>query len=378
MVIAKLGVGARVLAIGCMIAALAGCESTLVTKKIDYKSTTTAPALELPPDLTTPQYDDRYSVTTASGLAAAQGSRARGTEVIAPNANAEARIVRGGTERWLVVKTSPEIAWNTTKQFWQETGFVLAVDQPTVGVMETDWAENRANMPKDFLQNTIGKVLDVFGNTYKRDKFRTRVERGAEPGTMEIYVSHRGAEQVPTTYIDSKPSSPAAFVWAPSPPDPGLEAEMLTRLLVKFGAPSQQASAAVDSAMKPEPANLQRARLQKSADGVSTLLVDDGFDRAWRRVGLALDRVGFTVVDRDRSNGTYFVRYANPETDTKKDEGWLAKLMFWKDTSEKPEQYRITVAQADPCVVSVQDTNGKPDKSPNGEKILALLQDQLK
>jgi outer membrane protein assembly factor BamC len=379
MAIVKLGLGVRLLAAACMTVAFAGCESTTISKKIDYKSTSSAPSLELPPDLTAPQYDDRFSVTTASGLAA-QGARARGTEVIAPNANAEARIVRGGTERWLVVKTSPEIAWNTTKQFWSDTGFALAVDQPALGVMETDWAENRANMPKDFFQNTIGKVVDIITSTYKRDKFRTRVERGAEPGTMEIYVSHRGAEQVPTTFIDNKPSSPAAFVWAPSPPDPGLEAEMLTRLMMKFGTPAPQATAAVDSAMKPEAASLQRARLEKRADGVSTLVVDDGFDRAWRRVGLALDRVGFTVVDRDRSKGTYFVRYANPETDTKKEEGFLSKLMFWKDSpTEKPEQYRITVAQSDPlCVVTVEDTNGKPDKSPNGEKILALLQDQLK
>ena len=53
--------------------------------------------------------------------------------------------------------------------------------------------------------------------------------------------------------------------------------------------------------------------------------------------------------------------------------------MFWKDTTEKPEQYRILVAQADPrSVVSVQDPNGAPDKSANGGKILGLLKDQLK
>jgi outer membrane protein assembly factor BamC len=375
MVNAKFAGAARALAVAAVVLAVAGCESTSLTKKIDYKSTTSAPALELPPDLTAPQYDERYSVTTASGLAAQGASRPRGAEGIAINASADARIVRGGTERWLVVTTTPEVAWSTSRQFWSDVGFVLAVEQPTLGIMETDWAENRADVPNDFIRSTIGKYIDIFGNTYKRDKFRTRIERGNEPGTVEIYVSHRGAEQVPTGKIDNV--SPSGFVWAVMPPDPGLEAEMLTRLMVKFGTPAPQASAAVQAAMTPS--GPDRARIEKAADGTSQLQVDDGFDRAWRRVGLALDRVGFTVVDRDRSKGTYFVRYVNPEVEAKKEKGFLDKLMFWKEDVPNPEQFRITVAAAgDRSLVTVQDPNGVPDMTPNGEKILSLLKDQLK
>ena len=364
------------IALACAVVLLAGCEtpSLSMSKKIDYKSTSSIPALELPPDLTAPQYDDRFNVTTASGLAATTASRPRGSEVIAPNMTQEARIVRGGNQRWLVVRTTPEDAWNTSRQFWTDTGFVLAVEQPTVGIMETDWAENRADIPSDVLQSTVGKVLDVFYTTYKRDKFRTRIERGADAGTVEIYISHRGSEQVPTTKIDN--SSPAAFAWAVMPPDPGLEAEMLTRLMMRFGATAPQAAQAVQASTTTPPPD--RARMEKTADGTSRLVVDDSFDRAWRRVGLALDRVGFTVVDRDRSKGLYFVRYADTDVEAK-DTGFLSKLMFWKDNSEKVEQYRITVTEADPrSIVTVQDANGAPDKSANGEKILSLLRDQLK
>ena len=348
----------------------------LSPNKIDYKSAARAPSFELPPDLTAQQYDDRFSVSTASGLAAAQGTKPKGPETIAPDANAEARIVRAGTQRWLVVKTTPEIAWNTTRQFWGSVGFAVAVEQPTVGIMETDWAENRADVPNTWLQQTLGKYVDIFGNTYKRDKFRTRIERGNEPGTVDIYISHRGSEQVPTGKIDNV--SPSGFTWAVMPPDPGLEAEMLSRLMLRFGATEAQATASMQAATAPGVP--ERARLEKAANGSSQLIVDDSFDRAWRRVGLALDRVGFTVVDRDRSKGTYFVRYSNPEAEgATKDKGFLDKLMFWKDKTEKPEQYRITVAQADPnSLVTVQDPDGAPDKSVNGEKILALLKDQLK
>jgi outer membrane protein assembly factor BamC len=357
--------------------ALAGCESltnVAPTKRIDYKSTAAAPALELPPDLTTPRYDDRYQVTTATGLAAAGANKATKSEFLPQTA--DAKIVRAGNERWLVVKATPEQAWNTCREFWQEQGFVLAQENPQIGVMQTDFAENRADIPADFLRRTVGKYLDVFFSTYRQDQFKTRIERGAEPGTVEIYISHRGMEQVPTGKIDN--SSPAAFAWAVMPPNPSLEAEMLTRLMAKFGTPEPAARAAVvQSAIAPE-----KARIDKTADGSFKLTVDDQFDRTWRRVGLALDRAGFTVIDRDRSRGVYFVRFGDPDALAQKanDRGIFEKLQFWKsDEKDKPEQYQIVVAEAQQnSVVVVQDPGGAPDRTPTSEKILALLKDQLK
>jgi outer membrane protein assembly factor BamC len=359
---------------------LAGCESMpSLSKRIDYKSAANAtPSLELPPDLTTPQYDDRYAVSSASELAAKDATRPKQSELLPTNS--EAHVARAGTQRWLVVNATPEQAWSTVRKFWTDSGFVIATEQPALGIMETDWAENRAEIPQDILRKYIGKYIDVFYSTYKRDKFRTRIERGADPGTVEIYVSHRGMEQVPTTKVDNVQG--AGFAWGLMPPNPGLEAEMLSRLMMRFGTPEAVAEAATSpSAAASAP---QHARLEK-ADGLSKLVVDDPFDRAWRRVGLALDRTGFTVVDRDRSSGTYFVRFADPDTEMARkdrDKGFLSKLFtFWKkdDDKEKPEQYRIKVAEVSPqSTVVVEDTTGKPDRSPASDRILALLRDQLK
>jgi outer membrane protein assembly factor BamC len=366
----------RVAAFFCTLAAfslalaLAGCESSFsLGKKIDYKSASSAPPLEVPPDLTTPAYDEHYAAQTASAAAAAKAT-GKSSEVLP--INAEARLARAGSERWLVVKTDPDTAWKTLREFWIQTGFAIAVEQPGLGIMETDWAENRADAPQTWLQQYSSKYLDFLTDTYRRDKFRTRIERGSEPGTVEIYVTHYGAAQVPTK---TKQASPEDWVWQSTPPNPELEAEFLSRIMVRFGTPTEVANASVAVA----PA-APRARIERGSDGTTRLVVDDAFDRAWRRVGLALDRTGFTVVDRDRSQGLYYVRYADPDLDAGKQKGWLDKLAFWKkDDKEKPEQYRVVVTQADPAsVVTVEDPQGAVDRSANGDKILALLQDQLK
>jgi outer membrane protein assembly factor BamC len=354
---------------------LGGCEmSTSLGKKIDYKSTGSAPvpSLEIPPDLSTPAYDDRYLASTASGAAAAR-TAVKPSEVIPPNP--DAHLARAGSERWLVVKTTPDVAWRVLNDFWPANGFVLAVKQPNLGIMETDWAENRASVPRSGLTQFLDKYVDFMTDTYRRDKFRTRIENGSEPGTVEIYISHSGAVQVPTKPDSRLTKYGDDYQWMPTPPDPELEAEFLSRLMVKFGTSAPAATSAVAALPEQPP----RARIEKSGKGGSRLVVDDTFDRAWRRVGLALDRTGFTVVDRDRSKGLYFVRYANPDLDPKQ-KGFLDRLAFWKsDDKDKPEQYRVLVSQGNPAsVVTVQDPLGAEDHSPNGEKILALLQDQLK
>jgi outer membrane protein assembly factor BamC len=368
-------VAALLVAASCA-ALLAGCESMSMSigKKIDYKSAGSAPALEIPPDMTTPTYDDRYQSATASGAAAA-AVVAKPTEILP--VNGDARVARGGTESWLVVKATQEQAWNTLKEFWTANGFVIASEQPNLGIMETDWAENRAAVPQDFLQQYTSKYLSFLNDTYKRDKFRSRIERGTEPGTVEIFISHRGAAQLPARI---KEGAGEDYQWRETPPDPALEAEFLARLMIAFGATPAQAQQQVAAAMT----SPDRARMEKNSDGSDRLVVDDAFDRAWRRVGLALDRTGFTVVDRDRSQGLYYVRYSDPDLVKKQNDGlfadFFAKLQFWKsDSPAKPEQYRVVVTQSDPrSVVTVQDPGGAPDKTATGEKILALLKDQLK
>lgn len=363
--------------------AMSGCSGSLVeSKRIDYKSARQLPSLEIPPDLTAPTRDDRYVVPDVSPKGVATYS-AYATDRAQPQPTASQqqvlpkvesmRVERAGSQRWLVVQGSADAMWPKVKDFWLETGFILNVERPEVGVMETDWAEDRAKIPQDFIRSALGKVLDGVFSTPVRDKFRTRLEAGKDPDTVEIYISHRGMMEIyPNEAKDTT-------VWQPRPADPELEAEMLRRLMVRLGAAEERAAAIVAAAPTAE-----RAALKGATGGSVTLAMDESFDRAWRRVGLALDRIGFTVEDRDRSKGLFFVRYVDPDADvqTKKSEGILSKLAFWRGNEQvvqKGGEYRLRVrGEGDKSVVSVMTREGGEDSSETARKILGLLQEQLR
>jgi outer membrane protein assembly factor BamC len=167
-------------------------------------------------------------------------------------------------------------------------------------------------------------------------------------------------------------------VWQPRPADPELEADMLRRLMVRFGVEEVRSQSLMVAGGKQE-----RARVTRTQEGAGSLTLYDTFDRAWRRVGLALDRVGFTVEDRDRSKGLYFVRYVDPDIDGKKEEkGFMSKLAFWKSdvkNKDKLDQYRIQVmAASDGSAVNILNKDGAVENSETAARILNLLFEQLK
>jgi outer membrane protein assembly factor BamC len=383
----------RLLAITAAAAVLSGCASD--NSSVDYKSAGKLPPLEVPPDLTSPQRDNRYSIpesarssATLSGYEAERRDPARaagrasasasGAPVVLPEVE-RMKIERAGSQRWLVVQEPPEKLWPMVKDFWQENGFLIKTEMPEAGVMETDWAEYRTRISEGPVRDFLGKLADSLRSTSERDKYRTRLDRTVDGKGTEIYISHRGMQELYTTR-EATASTPGQTAWQPRPPDPELEAEFLRRLMVRLGAPEERAKQLAATG-QPQ----QRAEIVKSNDGTERLQVYEPFDRAWRRVGLALDRVGFTVEDRDRQKGLYFVRYADPESEMKeKDKGLISRLFSWgSDSKVKPEQYRVQVSQeaaggASGSQVSVLNKDGSAERSKTAQRILTLLHEQLK
>ena len=363
-------------------AALAGCStlqelSPFESKRVEYKAAQSGPSLEIPPDLTPPKFDDRYKAGTAtlSGVNAANRSAVlSGAGGVLP-AVSGMRIERAGSERWLVVPGTAEANFPRVREFWSTMDMNLVLDDSRIGLMETDWQENRARINDDVIRRTIGKVFDNLYSSGTRDKYRTRIERGVN-STTEIYVSHRGLEEQNV----GSTASPV-FRWEFRKPEPEYEAEILNRMMQYLGAPREEASQIVKAALAPAAAvaRVNQAEIVK-AGNVSSLSMNDSFDRSWRRVGLALDRVGFTVVDRDRTAGTYFVRYADPDVMAKNEPGILDKLKFWNsDTKDVVEQYRITVKETGgKTAVAVLDKSGQADATAVGSRIVTLLYEQLR
>ena len=330
---------------------LVGCGAMgLNNKRIDYRAgAVQVPSLEVPPDLTAPETDDRFKV--GEGEPVATYSAYTKGEVATPSRSASAvlpvvkgvSLERNGAQRWLLVADRAENVWPVVKAFLNETGLSIHSEDQAAGLIETDWVENRAKIEQGAIRSVIGKLFDNLYSSGERDQYHIRLERSKDGASTEIYVTHHGKEEV----LDADKNFSK---WQSRPNDPELEAELLQRLMVRFGGtPVQAATAtATGAAVAAGTANLLQV-----FDGSSVIVISDAFDKSWRRVGLAIERAGLVVEDKDRAKGVYFLRTVKVE------KGWMDKLKFWKDEEDTGLRYRVNVKDGSTsCEVSVTDQNG--------------------
>ncbi len=339
-------------------------------KKVDYKQSRETRPLEVPPDLSSSQIKDRLQVPGAEASYRAYQRRQ------APAGGAAAAVLprfpgvhlaHDGATRWLVIDAPAEAVWPKVRAFWLQNGFLLRVDDPKAGILETDWAENRADIPQGPIRRLLSKALDTLYSSATRDRFRVRLERGERPGTTELFLTHQGMEEV----VQGTPDEDGSTIWRPRPSDPELEAEMLQRLMVYLGVQAEQARQLAAQ----KPAAAARAELGRDQGG-PLLQVHEGFARAWRRTGIALDRVGFAVEDRNRSRGIYYVRY-HPEDTGKK--GFLSRLAFWRHRHKAGDRYQVRVIPGDRLTrIRILTDQGEPAPAATAKAILELLLKELR
>jgi len=379
----------RVAVVVLIAAGLSACSSynvdeVLPDKSVEYKREKQAERnLELPPDLTSERINDRMSVPDSFGGVSTsysefvtdrrlrgvdQGPRSAAAGSVLPDMR-DIEVRRDGDTRWLYVRAPAEDVWERVVDFWQENGILLAEQDPTVGIMRTSWIENRAEIGRDIITDTLRKFLDGLYETGTRDQFRVRLERVGDNET-ELFLTHFGMQEEISA---SSGGTVDTTLWTPRERDPGLEVEMLRRIMVYLGSQDERARTALAANNRTEP----RSRLINTTAGVR-LQIDDSFSRSWRYVGLALDRVGFAVEDRDRSAGVYYVRYNDPSVQDA-DKGWLSSLKFWGDDVDKVNRYQVKVgSEGGGTVVLVANEQGEDDNSPTAVRILTLLQEQIR
>ncbi len=426
---------AKLLLLSGLIFTLSGCYSYMPeSKKIDYQSAKKGSTLEVPPDLTQISSDDKYVVSNFGSQNQNQSSASflaysaeRANDVNNPsnltnsansantpayenlevlpqvnNSTLNMKIIRDGNSRWLQVQEKPSVLWERVKDFWQDIGFIIDIERPAAGIMETDWAENRAKLPDDIIRRTLGKILDSIYSTGERDKFRTRFEVSeTNPGYTDIFISHRGMEEVYTS------SAKDDTRWQNRPVDRDLEAEMLRRLMLKLANQEFREQEAEKLQQQQQTAEVQLPQRAYYSVQQNMLTLDEPFDRSWRRLGLALDRIGFTVEDRNRAEGIYFVRYVDSDNEnyySKNEKSFLSKLAFWrsdddeknKKSADKAEnnsnqeiqnfvidnktqfKIRLTERSSDASEVHILNANNEIDHSASSQKILNLLFNELK
>ncbi|KAG0194640.1 hypothetical protein DFQ28_007786 [Apophysomyces sp. BC1034] len=360
---------------------------------IDYKSSTRAKAasLAVPPDMTH-KVGDQRSLPAQDGSASLSRLQQVQQRASAPAGDAVLPPVRGmriqreGVQRWLVIdKQTLAQVWPQVRRFWQEQGFVLSLDARDRGIMETDWYETHPRVPDGFIRNVLSKALGTGYTTGLRDKYRTRLESAPNGGTY-VFISQRGLRE------QLFGSNNEQSRWEDRPNDPALEAEYLKRLMqtlarnqqdgamMAAGASAAKATDAADAAAS-APSARRNASVATTVTptGPTEITLAEPYDDAWLRVGVALDRNNFTVDDRDRTRGLYFIRYVDPADLSSAEQGFWSQV-FHGRKEKTAKQYRVNVRALTETQtrVAIVGESGQVDDSKQARQILALLIDQLR
>ena len=314
--------------------------------KLDYQTQTRKIVkLEVPPDLTNPDQGNLYQVPAGSGAVRAS-DLSRRTSAAQQAANSEVlksvkgvRLERDGNQRWVEVQgKSPAEIWPLLKAFWQENGFDIKSEEPGIGQMETEWAENRAKIPQDGLRRLLDKVgLGGIYSTSERDKFIIRIEQ-SKNGTTDVFFAHKGMKEV---YADKNKDT---TTWQPAANDPNLEAAFLARFMQYMGVDQQQAENALTQSVAKRSGN-ELARI----DG-NTLLVSGDYGRNWRRTALALDRIGLNVLGQNIERHAFLVQQAPNESEavSTKKPGFFSRMFGKGKKVEKPAAYPEIIVFVEP------------------------------
>ena len=323
--------------------------------KLDYQSANNKiVSLEVPPDLNDPRNGDLYSLPkgTTANPNAMKETKSQGRKKVL-NQVKDAYIERQGNQRWLVVKNkSAAEMWPLLRAFWQEAGFTIYSEEPQAGLMETEWAENRAKLPNQGLRKLFDKVgMGGVYTTSERDKFLIRMERNSHTGDLDIFFTHKGLEEV----FDSKKEE--STIWQPRANDPNLEAAFLSRFMQYLGVDeavaTQQTAVRADQAQGTEFAKLEQ----------DSVIVYGAAERNVNRIAAALDRVGLTVQQFVSERGMFIVRPAPTQSEelaqAAADNRKAGLLSRWFKGKKDKQPVAVSNQPAQLLVGLVQEPNGQ-------------------
>ena len=422
---------------------LSGCTTVrdaLDADNVEYREARSGPALDVPPDLVAPKADSRYTLPARDDSQSlsdfnrqrdqAQGDErgASGAGVLPQSQNA--RIHREGTTRWVSVQASPEEIWPLLLDFWAVQGFNLETAQPKLGLMETEWAERYQKVENSGIRGILARKTGAVYATGDRDKYRTRLERNDQGGT-DIFLTYYGREE------QLRGAKKEDSVWVPNDSNRNeLEAEYLQRILTRLdaafahgelgrragaattaasgvpaGSPDAGVSAGAagtagaaagasgadaaamagagaaaqgtDGAAAADGQSGARARIVAGAEGQpSKLQLQDDFDRSWRAVGVVLDRLDFSIEDRNREQGVYDIVYVDPQR-RDRNQGTWSRIFSGERKDLSGQHYQLHIqGEGSQSTVEVLLADGKQPTSEEdrrvADEIIRILNENLR
>ena len=329
-------------------------------------------SLEVPPELTQPKTSDSMTIPVVTPEQAGYGPRPGDQQSAVVNTAllpkpAGARVVQVGDLRWAELDGRPETIWQEAQGFLRSLGFEISYEEPQLGILETNWLSNRAYRNIGFWKSILGGVTV----TGLRDRYRVRLERTDAPNITRMYLVHQGLIE---DVVEDASGENINRLWRWRPSDPELEAELLQRFLVFRGMDEKQA----EQVTAPQP-RVERAVLQDVSGG-QLVVVNDNFARTWRRVGVAIDRLGLIVDDRNRSEGLYYLSLSDDFIEQHKTDSGVLKKWFGGDEQKKASTKFVLKLEehGETTTVSLHDQNGQLDNSSTAKMLNELLYQQLR
>jgi outer membrane protein assembly factor BamC len=349
-------------AVACTVLAAALGACALVSKKDDeYIGAPTLPPLQVPPGLDQPPPNHETAVPPYPPGTAPR-SKAPGPDFAAPPVVAlegdDIRLQSDGLLHWLVIQESVEEAWQHIRDFWAKTGTALTEEDAKLGIMETAWIPRGGGLtayPPD--GNPAGAPVE--------DMYRVRLEPVGEAGGTEVFVTQRARQRA---------SGEVPGQWVPSPSDPGQENDVLQRLMAFMGGTG------VGNTGLSTAGSAQEFVKRAGDDKSPSLVLDKPLEMAWRHVGQAVDRFGYTMVGHDRISHKFLIILGPRPPAPIKKAGWFARTFSSHKTPPAVAEYEITLTPGkdnDTVVTAgvVADTGADPDRA---RKILDEIYEELR
>lgn len=338
-----------------------------VGDRIDYKNNKSINRLEVPPDLSSPDYDPTYATIPGSPVSAAalaRGQASNNQRAVLPLSSG-IQLIRNGNVRWLQVNAPADAIWPRLQEFWRVMGIDIKRDEPRVGVMETDWAENKAEIPMDGIRKLLGKAFEGMYDAGSRDRYKIRLERPSA-GVTHLFLSHERAEE----HV-----SGTGTRWEYKPSKPELEGEMLNRLMIFLqGGDANRQSAPISEA------NLTSVPVAMTAleGGYPALMVGGNANDVWIRTGVMLGRIGLSIEDQQRDKGIYVATYRGDTDRAEKQSLFTRMFKSDREIMKIGSRYQVMIADAsNRSLITVGDADGEPLKPVAARGILERLKSEF-